>query len=54
MLIAAVIHPVVGTATDAAFNFAAIADARLLGPDRFNGVLAGPRSKRYGQPPAAR
>ncbi len=54
LLVAAIINQVVGTATDAAFNYAAIADARLLGAPRFNGVLPGPRSKLYGQPLPAR
>lgn len=54
MLVAAIINQVVGTATDAAFNYAGIADARLLGAPQFNGVLPGPRSKLYGQPLPAR
>lgn len=54
LLVAAVINQVVGTATDAAFNYAAIAQARMLGAPRFNGVLPGPRSKLYGQPLPAR
>jgi hypothetical protein len=50
LLVAAIVNQVVGTATDAAFNYAAIANARLLGAPRVNGVLPGPRSKIYGQP----
>ncbi len=50
LLVAAIVNQVVGTATDAAFTYAAIADARLLGAPRFNGMLPGPRSKLYGQP----
>lgn len=49
LLVAAVVKQIVGTATDAAFNFAGIADARLLGAPRYNGVLPGPRSPLYGQ-----
>lgn len=50
MLVTAVVHQIVGTATDAAFNYAAIADGRLLGGPRYNGVPPGPRSRLYGQP----
>ena len=50
LLVAALINQVVGTATDAAFKYAAVADARLLSAPQFNGVLPGPRSKFYGQP----
>lgn len=52
LLIAALINQVVGTATDAAYNYAGVASSRLLGAPRFNGVLPGPRSPLYGQPPA--
>ena len=53
LLVAAVVHQIVGTATDAAFNYAGIANARLLAAPRFNGVLPGPRSPAYGQVPTA-
>lgn len=53
LLVMAVVKQVVGTATDAAYNFAGIADQRLLGAPRYNGVLPGPRSPLYGQPPTA-
>lgn len=53
LLVAAVVHQIIGTASDAAFNYAGIADARLLGAPRYNGVLPGPRSPAYGQLPAA-
>lgn len=49
LLLAALLHQVIGTATDAAFNYAGIADARLLGAPRYNGVLPGPRSPVAGQ-----
>lgn len=51
LLVTALVKQVVGTATDAAFGYAATADARLLGAPRPNGVLPGPRSPLYGQPP---
>jgi len=49
LLVAAVVKQIVGTATDASFNFAGIANARLLGAPRYNGVLPGPRSPLYGK-----
>lgn len=49
LLVAAVVNQIVGTATDAGFRYAGIADERLLGAPRYNGVLPGPRSKLYGQ-----
>jgi len=51
LLVAAVVTQIVGVSTDAAFNYAGVADQRLLGAPRVNGVLAGPRSPLYGQPP---
>ncbi len=53
-LVAAMVHQIVGTVTDAAFDYAAIANQRMLGAPRANGVLPGPRSPLYGQPPATR
>jgi len=44
VLVAAVIKQISDTVTDAAFNYAAIADYRLLGAAQPNGVLTGPRS----------
>ena len=52
LLLAALLHQVIGTATDAAFNYAGIADARLLGAPRYNGVIPGPRSPVAGQVPS--
>lgn len=52
LLIEAVVKQIASTITDAAFNYAGIANQRLLGTPRFNGVLAGPRSPLYGQPQA--
>lgn len=51
LLVTALVNQIVGTATDAAFNYAAIADTRMLGAPRYNGVLPGPRSPLYGKPP---
>lgn len=53
ILVTALVNQIVGTASDAAFNFAGIADQRMLGAPRYNGVLPGPRSPLYGQPPVA-
>ncbi len=53
LLVAAVVQQIVGTATDAAFNYAGIANVRLLGAPRYNGVLPGPRSPLFGQLPTA-
>lgn len=51
LLVGALVSQIVGTVTDAAFNYAAIADQRLLGAPQVNGVLPGPRSPDYGKPP---
>jgi hypothetical protein len=50
LLVAAVVKQIVGTVTDASFNFAGVANARLLGAPRANGVLPGPRSPLFGKP----
>jgi len=50
-LVTAVVKQIIGTTTDAAYNYAGIANARLLGMPRYNGVLPGPRSPQYGKPP---
>lgn len=50
LLVAAVVKQIVGTASDAAYNYAGIASGRLLGAPRYNGMLAGPRSPHYGKP----
>jgi hypothetical protein len=50
LLVQALVLQIVGSTTDAAYNYAGIASARLIsGPE---GVLYGPRSPRSGQPPA--
>lgn len=51
LLVAAVVKQIIGTATDAGFTYAGIANARLLGAPRYNGILPGPRSALYGKPP---
>lgn len=50
LLVTALVKQIIGTATDAAFNYAGIANYRLLGAPRYNGVLPGPRSPNFGQP----
>ncbi len=52
-LVGALVSQIMNTSMDAAFNYAGIADARLLGAPRYNGLLYGPRSPNYGQPPKA-
>jgi hypothetical protein len=54
LLVTAVVKQIVGTATDAAYNYAGIASDRLLGAPRANGVLPGPRSPHVGKVPAGR
>jgi hypothetical protein len=53
LLVTAIVKQIVGTATDASYRYAGIANQRLLGAPRYNGVLPGPRSPNYGKPPAA-
>jgi hypothetical protein len=47
LLVQAVVSQIVNTATDASFNYASMANHRLLGAPRKNGVLYGPRSANY-------
>lgn len=49
LLVKAVVKQIVGTVTDESFRYAGLANQRLLGAGRFNGVLYGPRSPRYQQ-----
>jgi len=51
LLVVAVVNQIIGTTTDAAYNYAGIANQRMLGVPRYNGVLPGPRSALYGQMP---
>lgn len=50
-LLTAVVTQIVNTSTDAAYRYADIANQRLLGVPRPNGVLPGPRSPLFGKPP---
>ena len=50
MLVEAAINQIVETVTDRGFDIAAIASNRLLSSESYNGLLHGPRSKKYGQP----
>ena len=50
LLVIALVNQIVGTATDAAFNYAGIANQRMLGASLYNGILPGPRSPLYGKP----
>lgn len=47
LLVAAVVNQIVGTVSDASFNYAGLANQRLLGPRIKNGLLYGPRSPNY-------
>lgn len=47
LLVKALVEQIVGTVTDASFNYAGIANQRLLGAPVRNGILFGPRSPRY-------
>lgn len=53
LLVVAIVKQIVGTATDASYTYAGIANQRMLGAPRYNGVLPGPRSPNYGKPPPA-
>lgn len=54
LLVTAMASQIIGTTTDVAFGYAAIANTRLLGTAGYNGVLPGPRSPSYGKAPGAR
>lgn len=47
MLVKALVDQVVNTTSDASFNYAGVANQRLLGGRLPNGILAGPRSPKY-------
>jgi hypothetical protein len=51
LLVTAIVKQIIGTATDASYRYAGVANQRLLGAPRYNGVLPGPRSPNYGKPP---
>ncbi|MCW7537480.1 DUF799 domain-containing protein [Aquabacterium sp. A7-Y] len=54
LLVTAVVKQIIGTVTDEAYKYAGIANQRMLGAPRYNGVLPGPRSPYYGQPPVTK
>lgn len=49
MLVEAVVKQIVHTVSDTSFQYAGVANARLLTPHKPNGVLYGPRSPHYGK-----
>ena len=53
MLVQAAVNQIFETVTDRGFDIAAIASARLLSAESYNGLLYGPRSPSYGQPVAS-
>jgi hypothetical protein len=53
LLVTAIVKQIIGTATDASYKYAGIANQRMLGATRYNGVLPGPRSPNFGKPPVA-
>ena len=53
LLVTAIVKQIIGTATDASYTYAGIANERMLGAPRYNGVLPGPRSPNFGKPPVA-
>lgn len=53
LLVLAIVKQIIGTATDGSHTCAGIANQRMLGAPRDNGVLPGPRSPNYGKPPVA-
>lgn len=50
LLVTALVRQIVSTASDESYKYAGIANARLLGAPRYNGILPGPRSPAAGQP----
>lgn len=52
LLITAVAQQIIDTAADASYDFAGVAQARLLRADNYRGVLPGPRLPQYSQPTA--
>lgn len=50
LLVLAVVKQIVGTTSDASYRYAGIANQRMLGAPRYNGVPPGPRSPIYGKP----
>lgn len=54
LLVVALLKQIVDTASDAAYGYAGIAQARLLGAPHYSGILPGPRSPLHGQPMPSR
>jgi hypothetical protein len=50
LLVTTLIKQIISTASDESYKYAGIANARLLGAPRYNGILPGPRSPAAGQP----
>jgi hypothetical protein len=50
LLVTAIVKQIIGVASDASYRYAGIANHRMLGAPRYNGVLPGPRSPDYGKP----
>ena len=50
MLVTAIVKQIIGVASDASYRYAGIANGRMLGAPRYNGVLPGPRSPDFGKP----
>lgn len=49
LLIQAVVEQILNSATDSSFRYAGVANQRLLGAPRPNGILLGPRSPNHGK-----
>ncbi len=54
LLVTAIVKQIIGVASDASYRYAGIANGRMLGAPRYNGVLPGPRSPDYGKPMPAK
>lgn len=54
LLVMAIVKQIIESSTDASFNYAGIANQRLLHGWRENGILPGPRSPQAGQVPVRR
>jgi hypothetical protein len=54
LLVTALVKQIIGTASDASYQYAGTAVDRLLGTPRVNGVLPGPRFPAYGKSVPAR
>lgn len=50
MLVEAALNQIIETVTDRGFDIAAMTTNRLFSAESYNGLLHGPRSKKYGQP----